>query len=77
METGIGVNTDVLRDVADAFYQERVQDGMAHLEEMITVCLSIFGESEPVFQLLNAIEAGDYVMAADIITYDMIGAIEG
>ena len=65
----------VMKNVSSAFYQERIKDGISGLEEMIGMVFGLLGEDECIVRFLDAIEAGDYVLAADIIEFDMMGRI--
>lgn len=65
----------VLRDVSESFYREQIMDGMSKIEEMIGVIFNLFGEDESIMRFMDALESKDYVLAADIIEYDMIGRV--
>ena len=62
---------EILESVATLFYQERIQDGLSKMEEMVTAFFRLVGENEVIVRVLDAIDQSDYVLAADILTYDI------
>lgn len=58
-------------NTAVSFYQERKDDGIAVMEDVIREALA-FPELGPTIEsLLGALENGDYTLAADILHFEM------
>ena len=64
-----------MRCVSEAFYQGRIRDGLNGMEEMVGAALGMIGEDQRLVWFLDAVDARDYVLAADIIEYEIIRTI--
>ncbi len=75
-----------INEVTDLLYQENVKDGYVKLSEMLQIVIAATGditdESEQtefvaILQpALEAMEANDYTLLADILQYDLIAKFE-
>ena len=65
-----------LRETAIAFYQERIQDGLNSMESVANASFYVFAQDNPIIRVMDAIDDGDYVLAADILNYDMLVPVE-
>lgn len=63
-------------EIATCFYQEKVNDGLARLEPALEKILKIPAFGGLVNPLLEAIQNGDYVLAADIFYHEMAMKLE-
>lgn len=60
-----------LTDIANLFYQERINEGMQLFPSIIEMILPISEFAELIEPLFQAIENKDYILAADIFSHEM------
>lgn len=63
-------------EIATLFYQEREKEALAMFEEVLGYALAIPEFSTLVEPLLQAFEAKDYVLVADIFYHEMAMCIQ-
>lgn len=72
----LALTKDKLIELATCFYQERIQDGMQMFMSVVELIVKIPEFSECINPLFDAVEAKDYILAADICYHEMAMRIQ-
>lgn len=64
-------NKSIWEEVADLFYQNRTEDGMALFMEHVAALGQIPAAASWVNPLFDALEQGDYLYAADLLRHEI------
>jgi hypothetical protein len=65
-----------LLEAADCFYQERNQQGMELFLAEAASLAGVKGYEEQIQALFDALEAEDYILAADLLSHEIVGRNE-
>ena len=58
-------------EISYCFYQERIQEGLGMLENVLGMVLQVPAFCDVINPLLEAVEKKDYVLVADIFYHEM------
>lgn len=64
--------TQSFRRIADCFYQERNEEGLQLFMKIAGELGKVTAFSEHIDPLFDALECDDYILAADIISHEML-----